>query len=111
MKTAFIDDDYDVKMVKKYTERKNMFETKINEYRRNQEMFHPGVYDSIYSYDYSWTSSYDTIYNGYYDVNKILRPVWCVGDHRHFEMLSYYEVDTDNIPTHYDYKYSDYTIM
>ena len=111
MKTAFIDDDYDTEIVKKYTERKNMFETKINEYRRNQEVYQPGAYDSIYSYDYSWTTSYDTIYNGYYKVNKILRPVWCVGDHQHFEMLSYYEVDTDKIPAKYDDKYTDYTIM
>jgi hypothetical protein len=111
MKTAFIDDDYDAAIVKKYTDRKNMFETKINEYRRTQEVYQPGVYDSIYSYDYSWTSSYDTLYNGYYNVNKILRPVWCVSDHRHFELLSYYEVDTDNIPAKYDPKYSDYTIM
>lgn len=112
MKTAFIDDDYDSEMVKKYTDRKNMFETKINEYRRTQELYHPGAYDSIYSYDYTWTSSYDTIYNGYYNVNhKILRPVWCVSDHRHFEMLSYYEVDTDKIPANYDDEYSDYLIM
>jgi hypothetical protein len=113
MKTVFIDDDdYDVEMVKKYTDRKNMFETKINEYRRNQEVYQPGVYDSIYSYDYTWTTSYDTIYNGYYDVNNnLLRPVWCVGDHRNFELLSYYEVDTDKIPAHYDDEYTDYTIM
>ena len=111
MKTAFIDDDYDVEMVKKYTDRKNMFETKINEYRRNQEVYQPGGYDSIYSYDYSWTMSYDTIYNGYYDTDKILRPVWCVSDHHNFELLSYYEVDTDNIPAKYNPKYSDYTIM
>ena len=111
MKTAFIDDDYDVEMVKKYTDRKNMFETKINEYRRNQEVYQPGGYDSIYSYDYSWTMSYDTIYNGYYDADKILRPVWCVSDHHNFELLSYYEVDTDKIPAKYNPKYSDYTIM
>ena len=112
MKTAFIDDDYDVEMVKKYTDRKNMFETKINEYRRNQEVYRPGAYDSIYSYDYTWTSSYDTIYNGYYHVNNnLLRPVWCVSDHNNFELLSYYEVDTDKIPAKYDDKYSDYTIM
>ena len=111
MKTAFIDDEYDREMVKKYTDRKNMFETKINEYRQNQEVYHPGVYDSIYSYDYSWTESYDTIYNGYYDNNKILRPIWCVCDHNNFELLSYYEVESDKVPAHYDPKYSDYTII
>ena len=113
MKTAFIDDDdYDTEIVKKYTDRKNMFETKINEYRQNQEVYQPGVYDSIYSYDYSWTTSYDTIYNGYYHVNNnLLRPVWCVSDHHNFELLSYYEVDTDKIPAKYDDEYTDYTIM
>lgn len=111
MKTVFIDDEYDREMVKKYTDRKNMFETKINEYRQNQEVFHPAVYDSIYSYDYSWTSSYDTIYNGYYDKGKILRPIWCVCDHHNFELLSYYEVETDNIPDIYDDKYRGYNIM
>lgn len=40
-----------------------------------------------------------------------MRPVWCVSDHQHFELLSYYEVDTDKIPKHYDDEYSDYTIM
>ena len=111
MKTAFIDDDYDTEIVKKYTDRKNMFETKINQYRQIEEVYRPGVYDSIYSYDYSWTSSYDTLYNGYYNNNKIMRPVWCVRDHQHFQMLSYYEVETDKIPAKYDPKYSDYTIM
>jgi len=112
MKTAFIDDDYDVEMVKKYTDRKNMFETKINEYRRNQEVYQSGMYDSIYSYDYTWTASYDTIYNGYYHVNNnLLRPVWCVSDHHNFELLSYYEVDTEKIPANYDDEYSNYTIM
>jgi hypothetical protein len=40
-----------------------------------------------------------------------MRPVWCVRDHQHFQMLSYYEVETDKIPAKYDPKYSDYTIM
>lgn len=111
MKTAFIDDEYDQEIVRKYTDRKNMFETKINEYRQNQEIYQAGVYDSIYSYDYTWTESYDTIYNGYYNVNKILRPIWCVCDHNNFELLSYYEVETDKVPAHYDHEYSDYTII
>lgn len=88
-----------------------MFETKINEYRQNQEVYRPGVYDSIYGYDYTWTSAYDTIYNGYYNVNKILRPIWCVCDHGNFELLSYYEVDSDKVPDVYDDKYAGYTIM
>jgi hypothetical protein len=112
MKTAFIDEDYDRKMVNKYIDRKNMFETKINEYRQNQEVYHSGPYDSIYSYDYTWTSSYDTIYNGYYNANNhLLRPIWCVGDHNHFVLLSYYEIDTDKIPVHYDDTYTDYTFL
>jgi hypothetical protein len=111
MKTVFNDDDYNEEMVKKYVERKNIFETKINQYRQTQEVFHPGVYDSIYSYDYSWTTKYDTIYNGYYDKQKIVRPVWCVCDHQGFQLLSYYEVNTDNIPTTYDPDFSDYTIL
>jgi hypothetical protein len=112
MKTVFTDDEYNRDIVKKYTDRKNMFETKINEYRQIQETFHPGIYDSIYGYDYTWTTSYDTIYNGYYHANNnILRPVWCVNDHHNFQLLSYYEVDADKIPEKYDPKYTDYQIM
>ena len=111
MKTTFQDDDYDVDMVKKFVERKNIFETKINEYRHSQEVYHPGMYDSIYSYDYSWTTDFDTIYNGYYDKSKIVRPVWCVSDHRNFQQLSYYAVDTEKIPNTYDPEYTDYTIL
>lgn len=111
MKTVFHDEDYDVDMVKKYVERKNIFETKINQYRQTQEEFHHGMYDSIYSYDYTWTSNYDTIYNGYYSSKKIIRPVWCVCDHRNFQLLSYYEVDTKNIPSTYEPEYSEYIIM
>ena len=111
MKTVFNDDDYNEEMVKKYVERKNIFETKINQYRQTQEVFHPGVYDSIYSYDYSWTTKYDTIYNGYYDQQTLMRPVWCVCNHQNFQLLSYYEVNTDNIPVAYDQDFSDYTIL
>jgi len=111
MKTVFKDDDYNEEMVKKYVERKNIFETKINQFRQTQEIYHPGMYDSIYSYDYSWTTKYDTIYNGYYHIKKLVRPVWCVCDHRHFQLLSYYEVNTDNIPITYDPTFSDYTLL
>jgi hypothetical protein len=111
MKTTFQDDDYDVEMVKKFVERKNIFETKINEYRHTQEVYQPGMYDSIYSYDYSWTTDFDTIYNGYYDKSKIVRPVWCVSDHGNFQQLSYYAVDTEKIPNTYDPEYTDYTIL
>ena len=111
MKTAFQDDDYDIDMVKKYVERKNIFETKINQYRQTQEEYHHDMYDSIYSYDYSWTTDFDTIYNGYYDQKKIVRPVWCVCDHNNFQLLSYYAIDTENIPNTYDPKYTDYKIM
>jgi hypothetical protein len=113
MNTVFMDDDYDKEMVKKYIDRKNMFETKINEYRHNQEVYHPGKFDSIYSYDYSWTLSYDTIYNGVYanDIKNIMHPIWCVNNHHNFELLSYYKVNTDDIPLHYDPTYSDYNVM
>jgi hypothetical protein len=111
MKTVFHDDDYDVDMVKKFVERKNIFETKINQYRQTQEVYHHDMYDSIYSHDYTWTSDYDTIYNGFYDNTKLIRPVWCVCDHQNFQLLSYYEVDTRNLPHTYEPSYSDYKIM
>jgi hypothetical protein len=111
MKTVFPDDDYDVDMVKKYVERKKLFETKINQYRQTQEVYHHDMYDSLYSYDYSWTTDFDTIYNGYYDQKKVVRPLWCVCDHRNFQLLSYYDVNTENIPATYDPDYSGYTIM
>jgi hypothetical protein len=108
MKTVFPDDDYDVDMVKKYVERTNLFD---NQNRQTQEVYHHDMYDSIYSYDYSWTTEFDTIYNGYYDKKKIVRPVWCVRDHRNLQLLSYYEVNTESIPNTYDPDYSSYTIM
>ena len=111
MKTVFQDDDYDEDTVKKYIERKNIFETKINQYRQTQEEYQRGIYDSIYSYDYSWTENYDTIYNGYYSSKKILRPIWCVCDHNHFQMLSYYEVDMRDLPSSYNPDYTDYNIL
>jgi hypothetical protein len=111
MKTVFPDDEYDVDMVKKYVERADMFDTKINQYRQTQEEYRHDMYDSIYSYDFSWTTDFDTIYNGYYDKQKIVRPIWCVCDHRNLQLLSYYEVNTESIPNTYDPDYSSYTIM
>lgn len=111
METVFNDDDYDVDIVKKYVERKNIFETKMNQYRQTQEKYHSGMYDSIYGQDYSWTESYDTIFNGYYNSTKIIRPVWCVCNHQNFQLLSFYQVDVTNIPKTYDSQFNDYTIM
>lgn len=114
MKTAFADDDYDVDVVKKYIDRKNIFETKINQTRQTQEVYKANtLYDSIYAHGYDWTVEYDTIYNGYYHVDKkdVLRPVWCIHNHQHFQLLSYYEVNTDKAPEHYDPLFTDYAIM
>jgi len=111
MKTVFPDDDYDVDMVKKYVERTNMFEANINQNRQTQETYHHDMYHSLYSYDYSWTTDFDTIYNGYYDQKRIVRPAWCVCDHRNLQLLSYYEVNMESIPNTYDPEYSSYTIM
>ena len=114
MKTAFIDDDYDVEIVKKYRDRKNTFETKTHHFQHTQEDYHSNkMFESIYAYDYDWTIDYDTIYNGYYNVNKkdTLRPVWCLHDHRNFQLLSYYEVDVEKCPEHYDPSFLDYKVM
>ena len=114
MKTAFIDDDYDVDVVKKYIDRKNIFETKINQTRQTQEVYKANtLYDSIYAYGYDWTIDYDTIYNGYYHADKkdVLRPVWCIHNHHNFQLLSYYEVNMDKTPEHYDPLFTDYAIM
>lgn len=114
MKTAFIDDDYDVDVVKKYIDRKNIFETKINQTRQTQEVYKANrLYDSIYAHGYDWTIDYDTMYNGYYDVDKkdVLRPVWCIHNHHNFQLLSYYEVNMDKTPEQYDPLFTDYAIM
>jgi len=114
MKTAFADDDYDVDVVKKYIDRKNIFETKINQTRQTQEVYKANtLYDSIYAHGYDWTVEYDTIYNGYYHVDKkdVLRPVWCIHNHHNFQLLSYYEVNMDKAPEHYDPLFTDYAIM
>ena len=114
MKTAFIDDDYDPEIVKKYIARKNTFETKNTKFRQTQEVYRPNkLFDSIYGYDYEWTIDYDTIYNGYYHLSNkdILRPVWSVCDHHNFQLLSYYEVNVEKCPEHYDPSFVDYMIM
>jgi hypothetical protein len=114
MKTAFVDDDYDKELVKKYTDRKNVFETKMNTFRQTQDDYQlHNTYNSIYGYDYDWTIEYDTIYNGYYAKTKkdILRPIWCVCDHRNFQLLSYYEINVDKCPEHYDSEFLEYSIL
>lgn len=110
MKTIFIDDEKNPENVKKYWEKKEMLNSRSC---NNTKAKGDGVYDSVYSFDYSWTTQYDTLYNGYYNQKggDILRPVWCVHDHRNFEPLSYYEVDTNNIPRDYDPDFSNYGIL
>lgn len=114
MKTAFVDDDYDISSMKKYTERASIFKTVNDKFQQTQdESHHDKTYDSIYSYDYDWTVDYDSIYNGYYfksDKNMI-RPVWCICDHQNFQLLSYHEVNVEKCPDHYDPKYTDYTLL
>jgi hypothetical protein len=115
MKTVFADDDYNKDSVKKYIDRKNIFEMKINDYRHNSEIFESGSYEGIYSYGYEWTDNYDSIYNGKYnDTKKSLFPVWCICDHQNFTLLSYYEVKTrgnSSLPEKYDPEFTGYTIM
>jgi hypothetical protein len=116
MKTVFIDDDYDVENVKKFVERKNVFQTKIKEQRNNQEEYNSGAYDSVYSYGYEWTERYDTIFNGFYNIKEPLLPVWCVCDHNNFKLLSYYEVKmiddaSSLLPAHYDSEFTKYNIL
>ena len=114
MKTAFIDDDYDEEVVKKYKERKNIFETKTPHIQQSQEETHSNkMFDSVYAYDYDWTIDYDTIYNGYYNVNKkdTLRPVWSLHDHHNFQLLSYYEVDVGKCPELYDPSFLEYNVL
>lgn len=116
MKTAFIDDEYDAAIVKKYMDRKNTFEPKKAKHPQIRDLAHEYVnkaFNSIYSYDYDWTIDYDTIYNGYYNMNNkdILRPVWSLCDHHNFQLLSYYEVNLEKCPEHYDPSFVDYKIM
>ena len=78
---------------------------------------------SFHSYDYSWTKDYDTIYNGLYtfDENKItnkmsseyntIPPFWCKYNYNQFEQLTYYCVDTSNIPVTYDSLFRNYVVL
>lgn len=114
MKTVFIDDNVDVELVKKYTERKSIFESMTHNFHHTQEDYsHDKRYDSIYSYDYDWTNTYDTMYNGFYAKSdkNILRPVWSLHDHHSFQLLSFYEVNLNKCPEHYDPSYTEYTIL
>ena len=114
MKTAFIDDAVNTSLVKKYMERKAIFETMTHHFHHTQEDYHSdNSFDSIYSYDYDWTVDYDTIYNGFYTKSdkNILRPVWSVSDHHNFQLLTYYEVNLDKCPEQYDPKYTEYTVL
>jgi hypothetical protein len=122
MKTVFIDDPYDNDFLKKYKENKTLFEnisipkdTNYIEYLDKSPSFH--------SYDYSWTKDYDTIYNGLYtlDQNKItnkmtseyntIAPFWCKYNYNQFEQLTYYCVDTSNIPVTYDSLFRNYVVL
>jgi hypothetical protein len=129
MKTVFLDDEYDPEIVKKYKLKKSLFEGGVgsNSNHKNAASGNTAGYSeyldktsSLHSYDYSWTSHYDTIYNGFYEfkekhhqthTNKTILPVWCIYNHRNFEPLSYYQVDTKDIPVTYDYKFNDYRIL
>lgn len=128
MKTVFLDDEYDPEIVKKYKLKKSLFEGGVVVGSKHKaESSNTAGYSeyldktsSLHSYDYSWTSHYDTIYNGFYEfkekhhqthTNKTIMPVWCIYNHRNFEPLSYYQVDTRDIPVTYDYKFNDYRIL
>jgi hypothetical protein len=129
MKTVFLDDDYDPEIVKKYKLKKSLFEYRIGSARTagtataTASAGYSEYLDktsSLHSYDYSWTSDYDTIYNGFYEfkekhrqtnTNKTIMPVWCIYNHRNFEPLTYYQIDTKDIPATYDYEFRDYRIL
>lgn len=122
MKTVYNDDEYDNTLIKQYKENKKLFENvsvtkdmKYLEYLDRSQSFH--------SYDYSWTNEYNTIYNGRYDLDKsnakgaksddynTVMPFWCKYDYDQFEQLTYYCVDTSNIPEKYDLVYDSYRIF
>jgi len=113
MKTVFLDDEYDPEIVKKYKQKKSLFEyggaaaAGYSEYLDKTS--------SLHSYDYSWTRDYDTIYNGFYEFKEkhrqTIMPVWCIYNHRNFEPLAYYQVDTRDLPARYDYEFHDYRIL
>jgi len=128
MKTVFLDDEYDPEIVKKYKLKKSLFEyTSKRASAATATAAAAAGYSeyldktsSLHSYDYSWTSDYDTIYNGFYEfkekhrqtnTNKTILPVWCIYNHRNFEPLTYYQIDTKDIPATYDYEFRDYRIL
>jgi hypothetical protein len=125
MKTVFLDDEYDPEIVKKYKLKKSLFE--YTSKRASDTHLATAGYSeyldktsSLHSYDYSWTRDYDTIYNGFYEfkekhkqtnTNKTIMPVWCIYNHRNFEPLTYYQIDTRDIPATYDYEFKEYRIL
>jgi hypothetical protein len=126
MKTVFLDDEYDPEIVKKYKLKKGLFEHLGGGSVATSAAATAGYSEyldktsSLHSYDYSWTRDYDTIYNGFYEfkekhkqtnTNKTIMPVWCIYNHRNFEALTYYQIDTRNIPSTYDYEFKDYRIL
>jgi hypothetical protein len=127
MKTVFLDDEYDPEIVKKYKLKKSLFEYTSERASDAATATATAGYSeyldktsSLHSYDYLWTSEYDTIYNGFYEfkekhrqtnTNKTILPVWCIYSHRNFKPLAYYQIDTRDIPTTYDYEFKDYRIL
>jgi hypothetical protein len=136
MKTVFLDDEYDPEIVKKYKLKKSLFEVSHIRDHALSNSAHTSASagasasagyseyldktTSLHSYDYSWTNSYDTIYNGFYvfkekhkqtNTNKTILPVWCVYNHRNFEPLTFHKVDTRDLPVKYDYEFNDYHIL
>jgi hypothetical protein len=132
MKTVFLDDEYDPEIVKKYKLKKSLFEYRVSGVSATAAAATAAATatagyseyldktSSLHSYDYSWTSDYDTIYNGFYEfkekhrqtnTNKTIMPVWCIYNHRNFEPLTYYQIDTKDIPATYDYEFRDYRIL
>jgi len=121
MKTVFLDDEYDPEIVKKYKLKKSLFEYGVHTTATTAGYSeYLDKTSSLHSYDYSWTSEYDTIYNGFYEfkekhkqtnTNKTIMPVWCIYNHRNFEPLTYYQIDTKDIPAKYDYEFKDYRIL
>jgi len=120
MKTVFIDDDYDIDVINQYKHNKSTFEN-ITGLKNTNYMEYLDKSNSFHSYDYSWTKKYNTIYNGSYMINnklqdkyndyKLIKPFWCLYDYKLFEQLSYYCIDTSNIPDSYDMLFENYTIL
>lgn len=126
-KVVFLDDEYNPEIVKKYKLKKSLFEHNGSDSGATKPITTTAGYSeyldktsSLHSYDYSWTRDYDTIYNGYYEfdekhqqtnTNKTIMPVWCIYNHRHFEALTYSQVDTNDIPAKYDYQFKNYRIL